>query len=199
MTMTTTILLKCQDCGAIYPDGAELPPPRDLWLRWLSDEPLPHAECPRCGALVCDIHPPRVRIWFWWRGSPVRLTLDDGKPVTLFRSAPTEEGYSSTLHEFIYDQHEGRVYLNSVESGRDCDGSLRHTRQMHADITELDAGSALYRRYGDVIERHKRMRAGLSPCGAYNATPEPEGAPHAPRWHQTGHQVYDEFARAAGY
>lgn len=72
--------------------------------------------------------PPRVRLWVthWGSGAdnfgPVRITLEDGKPLAFWRGGPHEEGYSWSGEIYTYDKARGLVTREWPEYGQDCDG-----------------------------------------------------------------------------
>lgn len=82
--------------------------------------------------------PFRVRFWAIYRGSPVRLTLHQGKGLSWQFSHPTEEGY----HE------EGATYFLNGDTltqewwydGRDCDGRMTREGECECRIDQLAAG-----------------------------------------------------------
>lgn len=70
-----------------------------------------------------------VRLWTYWNGGYVRLTLKpehtEWNPLTLYHYSKTDEGWSSLAEEYWID--DGYVYSRCTSDGRDCDGRL--TRQ----------------------------------------------------------------------
>lgn len=112
-----------------------------------------------------------LRFWVWIHDGPVKLTLRPGQTLGHHRHSRTEEGWESETN--IWENDGGRLLLESITDGRDCDGRL--TRHWAGSATALagnpDAGGATH-----------------------------EGKPIAyPTWEKLAASQRDEYAEAAGY
>lgn len=79
-----------------------------------------------------------TRLWIRWNHSDARITLTEDKPVTLYHSSPTDEGWHS--EGCTYWLENGIVYADHYTDGRDCDGRLSteyHTRRLTDGTWEL--------------------------------------------------------------
>ncbi len=84
-----------------------------------------------------------VRLWVYWNGGWVRLTVRRDCPVSLYRSESTDEGWSSEAEDYTLDtDDDGRdtVTNEGRHDGRDCDGrsSSGGTSVCYADRLAVD-------------------------------------------------------------
>lgn len=71
----------------------------------------------------------QARIWIYWNHSPVRITVREGHRVHLYRSEPTDEGYSYEGEDYYFsDDEPGVIVRESHDGGRDCDGPIHRHR-----------------------------------------------------------------------
>ena len=117
-----------------------------------------------------------VRIWLWWHGSPVRITLKPDVPVELSTGGPTEEGWSYENESYEWDSFSGRVECSLGSGGSDCDG--RHS--YHWDGSWEIGG-----------ETREMMDHEHNP-------PKPLGI-FTPQWERESSGQRDHSAEAAGY
>jgi hypothetical protein len=114
-----------------------------------------------------------ARFWDWVGGSMVRISLQDGEVRRWSKGGTTDEGWSSEILEW---RREGSVvYFESVIDGRDCDGRLCETSKYQCSL--------------DNLATREVKGEGLGLDGDYLL----------PTWERVGGEVYDEYARMAGY
>lgn len=68
--------------------------------------------------------PRHIRIWIWFKGGPVRISLKDGQSVTFGYCEPHEEGFSG--ESVTISRHGFELTRDWSNFGRDCDGPLSH-------------------------------------------------------------------------
>tara|TARA_Y100000034_G_scaffold4297_1_gene5081 strand:+ start:1322 stop:1657 length:336 start_codon:yes stop_codon:yes gene_type:complete len=83
-----------------------------------------------------------VRFWEWQNGGRVKLKLSPGETVNHFSSENHDEGYSSTLQSWTYDEEEETVIYTRDEDGRDCDGRLSNSQTYTCPIDRLEHAQA---------------------------------------------------------
>lgn len=75
------------------------------------------------------------RIWTYYKGSPVRITLKVGEKITLDTGyQETEEGFDRQVHEYTLAD-DGIVHLECFSEGRDCDGYISNEDTYVSDGT----------------------------------------------------------------
>lgn len=78
----------------------------------------------------------KARFWTYYKGSVVRLTVEEGKELVLSSGGPTDEGYSYTTDTFWV--RDGYLHNRVERSSCDCDGPLYSTNNYRAALTELN-------------------------------------------------------------
>lgn len=122
----------------------------------------------------------KLRILHYWNGTYTKLTLEEGKPVTLYAYQDTEEGWNSD-EERIMLHADGKVTLEHTNDGRDCDGRLtRSTNYVMDGLTRIEV-----EREPTAIMLKARVQVSESFM--------------VPYWKPVSGGQYDEFAQAAGY
>ena len=74
-----------------------------------------------------------ARFWVWGKEGAVKLTLKPGQILNHYHWERTDEGWSSRLDTWTFDEDDGFIYNNTVDDGRDCDGRLttRYLYRVH--------------------------------------------------------------------
>ncbi len=121
-----------------------------------------------------------LRIWHYWNGCHTKLTLIPGKPINIHRYETTDEGYSFEQDNILLGE-DGRVTMESVDDGRDCDGRL--TRESHYVMDGLTR-----------IEVEQEPTAVMQRAGI-----EASWSVMVPNWMKARSTQRDEYAEAAGY
>lgn len=83
-----------------------------------------------------------ARFWIYWNGGLVKVSLRPGESFDLYRSEPTDEGYSAEFERYEFS---GDSVTREIETaGRDCDGS--HSTHM-AQSARADKLSSVWNKY----------------------------------------------------
>jgi hypothetical protein len=82
--------------------------------------------------------PTQARFWIDYKGSAVRLKINEGQTLAFSSGGPTDEGYSWTSEAYNFD---GRsVACEWATDARDCDGRMTRTGSAYCDLARLSAG-----------------------------------------------------------
>lgn len=112
-----------------------------------------------------------ARFWMYWHGSPVKLTVKPWKAIGFHHTYFNGEGYSQDA-EII--RHMGDHLIREItHRGRDCDGEHATYQDLYCMVNDLNANEPW--------------------------NPNEDQTLRFPEWHQQSSEVYDQFARAAGY
>lgn len=112
-----------------------------------------------------------ARFWLYWQGSAVKLTIEPWTAIHFERHYFNGEGYSMDA-EII--RHLGNHLVREItHRGHDCDGEHATYQELVCDMRDLDANEPF--------------------------NPNEDPTLRFPEWHQESSEVYDQFARAAGY
>ena len=127
------------------------------------------------------------RFKVWIHGGEVTLTIRTGETLRWGYSMPDEEGYSFMSIEWTADTD--GVYRDSTTGGRDCDGRVSHT---HSDFCPYNKLTT------HVLTQYRQTKVSEGEEAWLEMVPYTQ--PGWPAWEQyrVG-EVYDEYARAAGY
>ena len=71
-----------------------------------------------------------VKFWVWINDSPVKLKLRPGQSLRWHRAWDTDEGWSSTAEQWVYDADDGLIHRDCVDDGCDCDGRLTRSHSL---------------------------------------------------------------------
>lgn len=113
---------------------------------------------------------PNARMWFYWHGDYVKVTLRPGQCLQFGFSVATDEGFSS---EAVILEHRGdHVYESWGSMGRDCDGKIMQGGEGIARLDRLDGNTGHWL---------------------------PRDVPGTPVWEQGRSEYRDHQAEAAGY
>lgn len=145
-----------------------------------------------------DENKPRdtVRFWFHWNGWTKLTLVGRDVPHTLYKSSPTDEGWSSQEETFTLttdDEGNDVVQRETIHDGRDCDGRLTTSDVCICPVENLAAHEVdtLHYWQGSVDEPTDRlaMAKRLGDGETY----------HAPAWQALRSRQRDEYAEAMGY
>jgi hypothetical protein len=127
--------------------------------------------------------PKHIRIWEWYKYSPVKLTLRPNHPVAFGYREPTEEGYHSEWVKIVWDGE--RIYYSHEIKAVDCDGPIsRHST-------------------GFCLTRNKKARQGrrMNNKGEFQFMTygKDNRLVHFPQWEDVTVSVRDAYADAMNY
>lgn len=134
-----------------------------------------------------------VRFWTRWNGGWVKVTITGTDvPHTLYRSAPTDEGwhseeetYTLTVRENEDGTHEDVIVCEMITDGRDCDGRHSSRTVVECPVSKLKALETTPGKYADDWER-KTVPHAFQPL-------------MAPAWERVSARQRDYAAEAMGY
>ena len=123
-----------------------------------------------------------ITFWHHWKGEPrlVRLDKENNYHAVLHDSYPTDEGYHFEEEVFTYE--DGYIHRDLAYGGRDCDGEHGNYYHVVCPRHELDKGNALPLYWSDE-------------GNCWICSPNI----FRPKWHEESSEVYDQYARLAGY
>jgi hypothetical protein len=119
----------------------------------------------------------KVRIWIYWNEGIARITLHDGRAVTLSSGGRTDEGWSHYSECFEYDASVGLITRNIVTESRDCDGRHGDYRALEWHVRGPTVAMVTFDRLGNPVDL----------------------AEVRPEWDSIGSCQRDHAAEAAGY
>lgn len=78
-----------------------------------------------------------ARFWIWLNDGLVKLTLKPGQELVWFKSWRHDEGWSSEIHQWTYDEFDGVVVEDYGTDGVDCDGRLSTSSSYEVPVDRL--------------------------------------------------------------